>query len=248
MRIRHLILPIMMSLSAAPASAGLPLTSCHVPYVKEAVLCGTFRVPENRSLSGGRQIPLQVVVLPARKKPAKEPVFFFAGGPGQPATETAPGFADSWIREEHDVVLLDQRGTGKGNRLDCLVGGSEANPQDYIEPLFFHGTRYDTCVKALSKNADLTQYTTAASMRDADDLRQALGYDKIDVYGGSYGTRAGIVYLRMFSKNVRLAVLSGIDPISDRGPLNHASAAQQAFDTLAEQCAADASCHQAFDP
>jgi pimeloyl-ACP methyl ester carboxylesterase len=249
MRLRLFAAAFAVLCLASPGRAGLALKSCHVDGTKEVLLCGTFVVPENRAIEGARTLPLEVVVVPAKNKPAKEPIFFLAGGPGQAATGNAAGFATEWTRQDHDVVLMDMRGTGKGNRLDCHVGGSDANPQEYIEPLFLDGARYGACAKALSKTADLTQYTTTEAMRDLEDLRRALGYGKIDLIGGSYGTRAGMVYMHLFPGSVRAAVLSGLDPMADRSPLYHARAAQGAFDTLAAQCAADAVCHKAFpDP
>lgn len=78
---------------------------------------------------------------------------------------------------------------------------------------------------------------------------QALGYGKINLYGGSYGTRAGIVYMHMFPDNVRAAILSGLSPISERGPLFHAQSAERALELTLAQCAAEPACHKAFpDP
>jgi pimeloyl-ACP methyl ester carboxylesterase len=238
-------------LSASHPASAVALKSCHVPGVKEAVLCGVFQVPENRALANGRSLPLKVVVLPARTRPAQEPLFFLSGGPGEAATDAADGFATiDWLRKTHDVVFLDMRGTGEGTKLQCDdLGGSEADPQEYIEPLFHQGLAYAACAKKLSKSADLTQYTTTIAMRDMDDLRKALGYGKIDIIGASYGTRAAIVYLHLYGENVRAAILSGVSPTEDRSPLRHAAAAQRAFDILVAQCAADAACHKAFpDP
>lgn len=248
---RRFLLALALLLLAAPCASALALKSCRVPDVKEAVLCGVFDVPENRALAHGRMLPLKVVVLPARTKPAAEPLFFLDGGPGEAATQSAPGFATiDWLRKTHDVVFMDMRGTGEGDKLQCdELGGSPAEPQHYIEPVFSQGTAYAACAKRLSKSADLTQYTTANAMHDEDDLRAALGYGKIDLLGGSYGTRAGIVYLHDYGKNVREAMLSGVSPMDDSAPLYHGEAAQRAFDILAAQCASDAACHRTFpDP
>src|SRR6185312_5643499 len=115
--------------------------------------------PESRAIKNGRTIALEVVVSPARKGPAKEPIFFLSGGPGEDATREV-GIAGSWANDDHDIVLVAMRGTGKATLLQCEFGGSDANPQEYMEPLFHEGTRYAECAKALSPRADLTQYTT----------------------------------------------------------------------------------------
>jgi len=245
--------PFAIGAHAAAGSATLPLKPCHVEGTKLEVRCGRIQVPENRNGSnrakpGGRMLTLEVVVAPARKGPSKEPIFLLSGGPGQDATREA-GFAGSYANDEHDIVLVALRGTGKSTLLQCELGGNDAHPEEYMEPLFHDGARYAECAKALSPRADLAQYTTMASMQDLDEVRKALGYDKVDLYGGSYGTRAGIVYMHMFPRNVHLAVLSGISAITERGPLYHAQSAQRSLDILFAQCAADAGCHKAFpDP
>lgn len=235
--------------STGAHAATLPLTPCHVPGNKLELQCGSMQVPENRAVKGGRTIGIEVVVSPARKGPSKEPFFILSGGPGQDATREAPYISGSWVNDDHDIVLVAMRGTGKAALLQCALGGSDAHPEEYMEPLFHEGTRYAECAKALSPRADLAQYTTMAAMQDLDDVRRALGYDKIDISGGSYGTRAAIVYMHMFPKNVHLAILSGVSAITERGPLYHGQSAQRALDLTLAQCAADAACRKAFpDP
>jgi pimeloyl-ACP methyl ester carboxylesterase len=239
----------------APAQR-LSLAPCRVPVLApdfqsllpgegEEARCGTFSVPENRDRPG-RMLPLKVIVIPSRSAVRREPIFFLAGGPGQAATELAPGFTGPLHRASRDVVLMDVRGTGEGTRLDCTLGGTDENPQSYLEPLFHEGTAYAACRDALSREADLRQYTTMAAMRDLDELREALGHRRIILEGGSYGTRAAMVYMKMFEPRVRAAMLSSLVPIENRAPLFHAAAAQRAFDLVADQCAAEAPCRAAF--
>jgi len=216
-----------------------------LPGEGEAARCGTFSVPENRDRPG-RMLPLKVILLPARSETPREPVFFLAGGPGQAATSLAPGFAAAFHREEHDVVLVDLRGTGEGHALDCAIGGSDENIQSWLEPLFADGAAYAECRDTLAPSADLTQYTTPKAMQDLDELREALGYERIILEGGSYGTRAAIAYIRMFGPRVRAAMLSSLAPLENRAPLYHAAAAQRAFEQVADQCAADSACRAGF--
>lgn len=239
----------------APAQR-LVLAPCRIPVLApdfqstlpgegEAARCGTFSVPENRDRPG-RMLPLKVIVLPARSATPREPVFFLAGGPGQAATELAPGFAGAFHRDNHDVVLMDVRGTGEGHRLDCALGGTDENVQSYLEPLFHEGAGYAACRDALAPAADLTQYTTPRAMADLDELREALGHERIILEGGSYGTRAAIAYINAYGSRVKAAMLSSLAPLENRAPLYHASAAQRAFDLVADQCAAEAPCRAAF--
>lgn len=208
--------------------------------------CGTFRVPENRSLARSPLLPLRLVILPSRSSRPREPVFILSGGPGQPATEQAQYYHGGWQTENHDVVLLDLRGTGEGTALNCNLGGSDEDLQGYLNGYLADGAGYAACRDALRRRADLRRYTTMDAMRDLDELRQALGYHRINLEGGSYGTRAAITYIRMFPKRVHAALLFSLVPIENRAPLYHAAAAQRAFDVLVAQCQADAQCRAAY--
>jgi pimeloyl-ACP methyl ester carboxylesterase len=201
-------------------------------------------VPENRR-TGERILPLRVVVIPARSAKPREPIFILAGGPGQAATSLAAAFASA-SPEDHDMVFMDVRGTGTGHALDCAFGGSDEQPEKYLEPYLAPGSDFAACRDALQQRADLTQYTTPIAMRDVDELRQAMGYEKINLDAGSYGTRAALTYIRMFGDHVHAAVLNGMVPFENRAPLYHAAAAQRAFDMLVGECAAEARCRAAY--
>ncbi len=228
---------------------GLDLKPCALPGVEGEFRCGTFTVPENRALKDGRRLSLKVVVVPARAAKPAEPIFILSGGPGQAATEQAPFMVGSPQRETHDIVMLDLRGTGEGTRLDCKLGRADAALQTYIEPLFNERAAFRACREELEKAADLTQYTTPIAMQDLEELRRAMGYGKIFLYGGSYGSRAGLAYIHDYGANVRGAFLTGISAMENRAPLFHAAAAQRAFDRTVAQCHADAACRAAYpDP
>ena len=109
------------------ASSRLSLAPCVVAGIEAR--CGSLTVPENRKTPGGRTIRLNMVVLPARgQKPAPDPIFYLAGGPGQGATSLAPtGIVDLSLRDDRDLVFVDQRGTGGSNALDCELPGSPAD-------------------------------------------------------------------------------------------------------------------------
>ena len=208
--------------------------------------CGTFKVYENRATKQGRQIDLNIVVLPALSNDAKpDPLFFLAGGPGQGAAQLAKTVREIFrrVQNDRDIVLVDQRGTGKSNPLNCLNDDNdslqsimETNEQQ-LEKLKVCMAKYD---------ADLTLYTTPIAMDDLDDVRAFLGYDKINVYGGSYGTRAAMVYLRQHGDRVRTVILDGVAPPNMRLPLYFPRDTQRAFELLAKDCEADAGCNAAY--
>ena len=207
--------------------------------------CGSLTVFENRDTKQGRKIDLKIVVLPALSRDTKpDPLFFLAGGPGQGAAKLAKAVREIFrrVQSDRDIVLVDQRGTGKSNPLDCI------NDDDSLQALGETNEQTLAKLKACQANydADLTLYTTPIAMDDLDDVRAYLGYDKINVYGGSYGTRAALVYMRQHGDRVRTAILDGVAPPNMRLPLYFPRDTQRAFELLAKDCAADEGCNKAY--
>ncbi|HKR13844.1 MAG TPA: alpha/beta fold hydrolase [Pyrinomonadaceae bacterium] len=223
------------------------LNPCEIRGVSGAK-CGTLEVYENRATRKGRKIGIYVVVMPATgEKREPDPLFYFAGGPGSAAaSDDAPGAAQGFarIRERRDLVFVDQRGTGRSNGLEC----SMYDPKDAQSHFgyFFPLEVVRKCREQLEPNADLTLYTTTIAMDDIDDVRSALGYDKINLFGGSYGTRAATVYLRRYPKRVRSAMLQGISLRDQYLPRDYARDTQRALDGILAECAADEACNKAF--
>jgi pimeloyl-ACP methyl ester carboxylesterase len=232
--------------TSTPAAGTLDLRPCGGAGSPAAILCGEYVVPENREASGSRRITLAVVVLPALgENPAPDPIFVLAGGPGQAATMLAPYYLGSWKRQDRDVVFVDQRGTAGDHLLQCDLSGSERDAQGYLEPLFQPG-RFRACRRTLQRRADLGQYTTSIFADDLDEVRAALGYERINLSGTSYGTRAALVYLRQHPHRVRALVLNGASPPAYRNPLHHAREAETAIRALFAECAADRACGDAY--
>jgi pimeloyl-ACP methyl ester carboxylesterase len=206
--------------------------------------CGTIEVLEDRSKPDGRRIGINVVVAPALSEtPRPDPVFYFAGGPGEGAAGNAPGFAD--VRRDRDVVFVDQRGTGKSNRLDCDPPGSAEDPRGYFEE-HYNEEMVRRCRETLEARADLALYTTSIAMDDVDEVRERLGYEQINLLGGSYGTRAAQVYMRRHTAHVRSAILIGTAGMKQHLPLYHARDSQASMDGLLAACAQDKACKKAF--
>jgi pimeloyl-ACP methyl ester carboxylesterase len=210
--------------------------------------CGRVSVLENRGRPDGRAISLRVVVLPARDRPSlPDPVFYLAGGPGQAATVMLgdPSTSGGRLREHRDLVFLDQRGTGGSNGLDCQFYGPPADVQSYFDK-FLPIDRVRACRAALSERADLAQYTTAASVEDLDEVRAALGYERINLVGGSYGTRLAMEYVRKHEASVRAVVLQSPVPPSEPIPERFGQMAQQSLDAVLDECAATDACARAY--
>lgn len=222
------------------------LRPCRLPGIDEQVLCGKLTVFENRETGTGRTIDLNIVVFPAfDQKNKAEPLFDLAGGPGAASTGAAMFYATAGreYRRKHDVVLVDQRGTGKSNGLKAPP--IKKTPQDYLKEMY-PVDYVKNLRRTLEQRADLTQYTTSIAMDDLDDVRAWLGYDRINLFGWSYGTRAALVYMRQHPEHVRTATIMGAAPTYLRMPLYHSQAAARAMELLLDECDKDSICHQAF--
>jgi pimeloyl-ACP methyl ester carboxylesterase len=211
--------------------------------------CGRYEVAEDRASGRGRKIALNIIVLPAlTKRAVPDPVFFLAGGPGQGAASLAEYVGEGYlskVRGERDLVFVDQRGTGESNPLSCDLYGEAADLRDYFESMF-PAERVRTCRQQLEKVADLRQYTTSVAVDDLDEVRRALGYGKINLYGGSYGTTVALAYLRRYGRHVRSAVLAGVAPPDFKLPLPFAQGGEAAMARVIKDCAEEAGCRAAF--
>ncbi|MCZ6836994.1 MAG: alpha/beta hydrolase [Planctomycetota bacterium] len=207
---------------------------------------GTYRVWENRQEQMGRTIELDIVILHATgNDPRPDPIFYMAGGPGQDSSSVWRYFANPASRVHRDLVFISQRGTGGSNPLKCVLAGNDDNVQGYLTGLWELET-FRQCLDELQPHADLTQYSTPIAMDDINEIRETLGYEQINLRGGSYGTRSSLVYMRRHPKTVRTAILNGVAPLAFTNPLYHAQDAQIAFDGILEECAEDPDCHEAF--
>jgi pimeloyl-ACP methyl ester carboxylesterase len=230
---------------AAPPAA-LALEDCRLEHplglASLAARCGTLTVAENPAEPAGRTIRLRIAVVPALDRHrAREPLFIVAGGPGQAATDfyaaAAGAFAPS--QRTHDVVLIDQRGTGGSNRLACGF------PPDFdiATPARIRELSA-ACRRGLAGRPEF--YTTSVAIRDLEAVRAALGYERISLYGISYGTRVVEHYLRRYPAQVSAVVLDGVLPPDATAIADTPLAAERALELAFARCHAEPACEQAF--
>ncbi|MFN5028904.1 MAG: alpha/beta fold hydrolase [Burkholderiales bacterium] len=231
-------------------AATIALKECRVPGVETALKCATHEVFENREAKSGRKIGLNVVVYPASariKEP--DPIFIFAGGPGQAATDVIASVTPqlSGLTTKRDVVFIDQRGTGKSNLLNCKFPSDDAADMASAETRRAVTLKVVTeCRDTLAQRADLTQYGSTTAMADYDEVRAGLGYDKINLWGGSYGTRTAQEYLRRYPDRVRTVVLDGVASPSMALPATFARDAGAALESAFKACETNPKCQQAY--
>jgi pimeloyl-ACP methyl ester carboxylesterase len=239
-----LLLPLDPAAGRGPTGK---LTPCRVPDVEEEVLCGRHEVFENRAAGTGRKIGLNLVVLPATTPDAApDPLVFLAGGGVVPATRYAGYLSRAYpdLRRRRDILLIDQRGSGGSNALDCDLSTDPANAEYRDEARFREAVR--RCRRELERKADLRWYTTPVAMDDLDEVRAWLGYPRLNLLGVSYGTKAAMVYLRQHPERVRSVVLHGVVPINAPMWLEVPRASQVALDEVFAACDRHQGCRGAF--
>jgi pimeloyl-ACP methyl ester carboxylesterase len=248
------LLPLLVWLSVASAPLGaagpstLDLADCRLEHPSGlrsvAARCGYLEVAENPADLRGRKIRVHVAVISAlSKKAAAEPLFIVAGGPGSAASQLYASVADAFerIRRNRDLVVVDQRGTGLSNPLDCDYPEDVDSGQLSMEKL-----RELTLACRNKLNAQLAYYTTSVAIHDLDQVRAVLGYQRIALYGASYGTRVVEHYARRFAARTHAVILDGV--VVPELPIGPAIAldAQSALDRILAACAHDRACAQAF--
>jgi pimeloyl-ACP methyl ester carboxylesterase len=245
MWIKTLMLTLLSVSAATWASDNkLTLENCHLGDIRSQVKCGKLEVPENYQKPAGDKISVNFAVLPAiDDSEYKIPLMFLAGGPGQAATELAVLLNRAFreVRKTRDIILVDQRGTGESHPLSCDFE-EEGNVYNMLTK-DFKASDVNDCVSQFE--GDLSQYNSENAIRDFDAVRAALGHEKLNIYGGSYGTRAGLVYMRMFPESLESVVLDGVGPIEVPIGL-FGQSVERAFNLLVENCQKSESCHQAF--
>lgn len=237
--------------SSAPQSDGaLALTECRLEgfggFQKAKALCGELEVPLDRTNPDGETITLFVAKVPALARSAEaSAVTVIAGGPGQASTQAYTSLVEAFerVRRERDIVLVDQRGTGRSNVQQC-----DTEEMDDID-----STSYDPevirevakrCLAELGDNVRF--YTTSEAVRDLDAVRDAFGYQQLDLYGVSYGTRVAQHYARRYPQHTRTVVLDGVVPVDlPLGP-DIAPDAQRALDRIFDRCTQQTDCYMTF--
>lgn len=209
--------------------------------------CGELLVKENPADVNSKEISLAILRLPAISPAANaDPLFLIQGGPGGSSIDMANQihsfFSD--VRKNRDLIFVDQRGTGKSNPLRC----EQAAPDDVNLPEPEQIEKYlalmKTCAEKYQTNAAF--YTTVHAVQDLDAVRIALGYEHINLWGGSYGTRVALEYARRYPQQARTIILDGVAPVSIALPKYFARDAMAALVSVNNECLAQTDCAAEF--
>jgi len=235
-------------LAATGSTAAAPTEACRLKGIDREVQCGRISVAEDPDRPEGRRIEIHYAVVPALARVrGLEPVYVFAGGPGQSARRVAgqvqPLFAR--LNARRDIVYIDQRGTGASNALACDSRQPAASLAETLDAERL-AARTRECLRKLGAANDLRQYATWIAVGDVDAVRAALGHERINLWGASYGTRSALEYLRQFPQRVRSMVLDGVAPPDMALPASFGIDAAASLNGLIDGCARDPACNSRY--
>jgi len=238
-------------LAVALLAGQLHAVACTVGKANLGATCGTYTVYEDRAARSGRVLPLKFIVIKAAH-PSGRALAFNPGGPGASSTVTAGAIADGLffryfqrLHDRYDILLVDNRGTGESAPLACDFAPA-SSPQLYFRQLW-PDSLVRQCRAELATRANLSLYSTSVAVDDLDELRAALGYSKLVLNGGSYGTTFFLDYARRHPASVESLVLIGVAPPHFIIiPLQDAQGAQLSIDRLIAECKSDANCDRSF--
>jgi pimeloyl-ACP methyl ester carboxylesterase len=218
---------------------------------KAGFVCGYVTVPLYHDQPDGETIGVAVAIWPTYDEPHfPDPLFITQGGPGSSTLKMYPEYIyPNRSGGERDLVFVEQRGTyysepnlicSYTNWLEGLPKGED--PDDYEYSDFLSICREDL----LFEGIDLNAFTTPQIARDFEVVRQALGYEKINFYGVSYGTLVGQYLAAYHPESLRSLVLDGVVTL----PFDYKNHSLERFDRvlneLAESCQQDPACAQAY--
>ncbi|MGC2407275.1 MAG: alpha/beta hydrolase [Candidatus Cybelea sp.] len=244
-----LIVAMAAARDSSETALGPHIKPCRQGHTKIAALCGTFGVYEDRKTRAGHVIELGITVLKA-KHPNVDAIAYIEGGPGIPALPNAPFIADGddpvlkAFAGTYDIIFVDNRGMGVSNPTRCNIA-PYGNMAAYFLQIWPGGI-LSSCYKRYAKTSNPSAYNTNNAADDLDDVRTALGYRKLLLYGGSYGSFFSFIYIRRHEDRVKSAVLFGIQPPHFESLPGAPDGAQVALDDLVAKCAHDENCRSHF--
>ena len=229
--------------SASCFASDIDVKDCHLKGLPDLAECFTLERLEDPNNPASKAFTLHAARLKSLTISQKSPLIFLAGGPGQSAIEVGGrvGQVMKPILADRDIVFLEQRGTGSSNGFKC-----EVEDQDVYAELFNAAISRDFAEICLDNfEGDLSQYNTPNAIHDFAAMVQAMGYKKINLYGGSYGSRAALVFMRRYPALIDSVILDGIAPVEAIvGPFaNHGF---HSLNLLFDACESEPSCNETY--
>ena len=233
------------SIDAGLNRGDIALAECRLKDIATSVWCGRVSVPEDPANTGGKKIDIHVAILPAYTRTrAPDPLVLLAGGPGQSASDLGRvALLFDPVRRARDIVLIDQRGTGHSNPFNCKLF-------DTLDPVaaMMQVDPEPAAIRACASgfDGDPRLYTTVSYIADLEAVRKALGVERYNLWGGSYGTRVALAYLAQHPQSIRSAIIDGVAPTSMRILFEALNNGQSQLARTIADCQANAACAAAY--
>ena len=250
------ILPF-LAIDSCDRSDGRPLTGENCPFpttnLSARVSCGYLSVPENRTRDNGRKIEIAYAIIKSKAHtPPLDPVVYLMGGPGGSCLSGIRYWSNHPITEQRDFILVDQRGTGFSRPTLCPGIGAitvdilaeDLTPDQEYERLMEKAAACKTSL--LEAGVDLGAFNSRENAADLEDLRRHLGYEKWNLYGGSYGTRLALTMMRDHPAGIRSVILSGPFPPNANMYAELIPNFSQALGKFFQKCEENAACGKAY--
>jgi pimeloyl-ACP methyl ester carboxylesterase len=221
------------------------LAECRLKDMPAAAWCAKVAVPEDPAKADGRKIDIHIAVLPAYTRTrAPDPLILLAGGPGQSASDLGKvtQLFDA-VRRSRDIVLVDQRGAGRSHPFNCKLFDT-LDPVAAMMQLDPDPAAIGNC--ASSFDGDPRLYTTLEYLADLEAVRKAIGADRYNLWGGSYGTRVALAYMAKHPQSIRSAIIDGVAPTSMRILFDGFNNGQAQLARTIADCQANAACAAAY--
>ncbi len=247
-----------------------PLEEGFVPFFEETSCefevpswldgeCGMVTVLENRDLPGGNLVRIPVVRFRSRGSQSEpDPVIYLTGGGGGNELDNIQSYSSVIMKvtQDRDYIMYNQRGAKYSTPYLNCPGHIDLN-QEIIESQLSNVEAdeaqvafSETCsVELRAKGWDLNMYSSAVNAADLNDIQLAMGYEQINIYGTSYGTRLALAVLRDYPEIIRSAIIDSVYPPQVDFYSEFALNAYNAFTRVFEACAGDESCRNSYpDP
>ena len=233
------------SIDAGLNRGDIALAECRWKDIPTSVWCGHVSVPEDPANAGGKKINVHVAILPAYTRTrAPDPLVLLAGGPGQSASDLGKvALLFDAVRRARDIVLIDQRGTGRSNAFKCKLFDT-LDPVAAMMQVDPEPASIRACASGF--DGDPRLYTTVSYIADLEAVRKALGVEQYNLWGGSYGTRVALAYLAQHPQSIRSAIIDGIAPTSMRILFDGLNNGQSQLARTVADCQANAACAAAY--
>ena len=213
-----LVSGVVLVLAPPASAAALERASCDTVFDLPGAQCRTLEVPLDRSGAVPGKVKLFVERDRVRGGDKHATIAVFPGGPGAATSIYGASFLSDFgkRRGPHDLLLLDQRGTGRSDYLDCDLALTPSYYAPPSEDNRLMGKLAERCAKQLGARRGF--YTTRETVADLEDVRAALGIDKFILYGVSYGTRDAMAYAQAHPDHVERIILDSAVPAAGLDP------------------------------